>query len=136
MADILSTPLPPAHLLAPRGASAPERPPEDDLRSACRDFESLFLALLLEQMQATVSKDGLLSSGVAGDIFNSFWAQEVARAGAHTSPLGIADLLMASFARSAPTAPDGTPKDLSPDDRIDNWWAPEGPPGPRRRTGT
>lgn len=136
MAAILSTPLPPAHLLAPQGASSPDRPSEDDLRSACREFESLFLALLLEQMQATVPKNGLLSSGAAGDIFNSLWAQEVARAGAHTSPLGIADLLMASFARSAPTSPTSTPKALPPDDRIDNWRAPESPPAPRRRTGT
>ena len=136
MAAILSTPLPPAHLLAPRGASSPDRPPEGDLRAACREFESLFLALLLEQMQATVPKDGLLSSGAAGDIFNSFWAQEVARAGAHSSPLGIGDLLMASFERSTPTSPTSTPKALSTYDRIDSWWAPESPLAPRRRTGT
>ena len=136
MAAILSTPFPPAHLLAPRGASSQEQAPEGDLRAACREFESLFLALLLEQMQATVPKDGLLSSGAAGDIFNSFWAQEVARAGAHSSPLGIGDLLMASFERPAPTSPTSTPKALSTYDRIDNWWAPESPPAPRRRTGT
>ena len=136
MVAMLSTPLPPAHLFGPRGASSADRPPDGDLRAACREFESLFLSLLLEQMQATVPKDGLLSSGAAGDIFNSFWAQEVARASAHSSPLGIGDLLMASFEPPAPTSPTATPKDLSPYDRIDNWWAPESPPAPRRRTGT
>jgi flagellar protein FlgJ len=68
--------------------------PGADLRRACEEFEGMFLGLLLQQMRATLPRGGLLSGGTAGDIFQSLWTQEVARAGARSSRLGIADLLM------------------------------------------
>ncbi len=69
------------------------------LPDACREFESLFLGLLLRQMRATVSRSPLLPTGAAGDIFDFLWTREIARAGAHRSPLGIADALSAALSK-------------------------------------
>jgi len=55
----------------------------------------MFLGLLLRQMQATLpTSGGVLSLGVAGDIFESLWAQEIGRVAGQSSPLGLTDLLV------------------------------------------
>jgi flagellar protein FlgJ len=81
------------------------------LRRACQEFEGVFLGLLLQEMRRTLPRGGLLSGGTAGEIFQSLWAQEVARAGAGRSSVGISDMLMAFFARPAggPADPGGGP---------------------------
>ena len=63
------------------------------LREACEEFEAVFLAMLFREMKADGMRDDLLSGGIGGDIFNGMWSEELARAGARSSPLGIADLL-------------------------------------------
>lgn len=71
----------------------------DRLQRACQEFEGLFLGLLMREMQATVPQSGFLALGTAGETFQSLWGQEVGRAAARSSPLGIADLLMKSLSR-------------------------------------
>ncbi len=69
-------------------------PASERLRSACQDFEALFLGMLLHEMQSTVPKSGVLPLGTGGEIYQSLWAQEVGRAAARSSPLGIATMLL------------------------------------------
>ncbi|MGD0113972.1 MAG: rod-binding protein [Armatimonadota bacterium] len=114
MAELVAAPLcgPPQ---APPAAQ-PQRPPSADrnaaasaaplkhgrsgdrdderLRSACQDFEALFLGMLFREMQSTVPKSGVLPLGTGGEIYQSLWAQEVGRAAARSSPLGIATMLL------------------------------------------
>ena len=75
---------------------APEPRPQT-VRGACEEFESLFLALLMREMRSTVPRNGLFSAGVAGDIFDSLWIQEISRAASRSSPLRIADTLVAAL---------------------------------------
>jgi len=77
-----------------------DRPPEDRerLRSACQEFEALFLAMLFREMQSTAPGGGALPLGTGGQIYQSLWAQEVSRAAARSSPLGIATTLLDALA--------------------------------------
>jgi len=70
--------------------------PQDDtrLRDQCQEFEALFLGMLFREMQSTVPKSGVLPLGTGGEIYQSLWAQEVGRAAARSSPLGIATMLL------------------------------------------
>ena len=69
------------------------RPKQAKLRDACEGFEAIFLTLLFREMKATAPREGLLSGDVGGEIFDAMWVEELARAGARSSPLGIADML-------------------------------------------
>jgi flagellar protein FlgJ len=73
--------------------------PESDpgLREACQEFEAVFLGLMLRQMWATVPRNGVLTLGTAGEVFESLWMEELARCGARTSPLGLARLVAESL---------------------------------------
>jgi len=82
--------------------------PPTSLRRACEEFESLFLALLLRQMRATVPSGGALAPGAGRQLFDALWVQEIGRAAARSSPLGIADTLEAHLAGPAPKGPHAT----------------------------
>jgi flagellar protein FlgJ len=71
------------------------------LREQCQEFEALFLGMLFREMQSTVPKKGLLPLGTGGEIYQSLWAQEVGRAAARSSPLGIATMLLRSLSHGA-----------------------------------
>lgn len=75
-------------------------PPDPALRAACSEFESIFLSLLFRQMRSTVPSGGILPRGAAEDIFDSLWTQEISRLSAHSSPLRIADALVAALSSS------------------------------------
>ena len=77
--------------------------PDDSLRAACREFEGVFLGVLLQQMEATVPRSGLLPLGSSGEMFRSLWVQEVGRLASASSPLGLADLLVRSLSSPAPS---------------------------------
>ena len=90
------------------------QPADPDLRAACTEFESIFLSLLFRQMRSTVPSGGILPRGAAEDIFDSLWTQEISRLSARSSPLRIADALVAAL--SSP-ASDETPPALKPTPR-------------------
>lgn len=101
---MFSTILPPAPV-PPSSLHTPT-----DLHTACQEFESLFLALLLRQMQATVPRAAILPSGPGRRLFDSLWLQEISRTAARSSPLGIADLLEARLAGRLSDTPHPEPK--------------------------
>ena len=70
---------------------------EGALREACEEFEGLFVAMLFRAMRATVPREGLLSGGSAGEIFDSMWSEEVGRAAARSGPLGIGEMLLGAL---------------------------------------
>ena len=57
---------------------------DDKAEKIAKDFESVLLYKLMEQMQRTVGESGLLSSGISKQVKGIFWfylAQEVADSG-------------------------------------------------------
>lgn len=61
------------------------------LEKACRDFESIFVNLMLQEMRRTVPKDGLLNGGLGADIYTSMMDSEMAKTITQQRGLGLAD---------------------------------------------
>ena len=77
------------------------------LKQACRDFESIFLGYLLQSMRKTVSKGGLLDSGLEGEIFQEMMDAELCKAAANTSATGVAEMIYKQLSDTLPKQDSG-----------------------------
>jgi peptidoglycan hydrolase FlgJ len=68
-----------------------------DLKSACRELESLFISQLLKEMRATVHKSGLMDGGQGEEMFTSIMDAELSKTIASNGGLGISDQLYAQL---------------------------------------
>ena len=65
----------------------------ESLEAVARQFEGLFLQMLLKSMRATTSGDPLLG-GAGGDVIQSLFDQQISLELGQTSGIGIADLMI------------------------------------------
>ncbi len=81
-----------------RKASAKGQDPEA-LRSAAREFESLFLHQLFKSMRQTVLKDedSLLDAGMGGEMFTDMLDMEYAKQSAAQGGIGLAEIVAQQF---------------------------------------
>jgi flagellar protein FlgJ len=63
------------------------------LKNACRDFESLFVNHMLNQMRRTVPQDGLFGGGQAEKMYTSMMDSEVAKEISRQRGLGLAPMM-------------------------------------------
>ena len=66
----------------------------DAMESACRDFESLFMNYMLQEMRKTIPQDGLLDGGAGEKIYTSMLDSAVAKEVANQRSIGLSDMLM------------------------------------------
>lgn len=80
-------------------ASGPKEHDRQDLSRVAREFEGVFLNILVQSMRSTVPESGLMGSGGATQVYRQLHDAELARALAGTGDgLGIARLLEEQFA--------------------------------------
>ncbi len=72
---------------------APDQQRETQLRKACRDFESIFVNYMMKQMRKTVTKDGLIGSSQAQQLYTSMLDGEVAKNVSQERGMGLAAML-------------------------------------------
>lgn len=77
------------------------RSEKQDLLSACRDFEAIFLAQLMAQMRRTVPKGGILPHGTAESIFQAQLDAQICRNISRKGSLGLAELLYRSLSQQS-----------------------------------
>ncbi len=77
-----------------RAASVPDQARDAEVKEAAREFEALFVAYLLKVMRETIEESELAGGGLGRGIYTELFDQEVARAVARRSPLGISDILL------------------------------------------
>ncbi len=65
-----------------------------DLKSACKEFESLFIEQMLKQMRRSMIKSGFLDGGIQEDIYQELFDQQVARELSRGKGIGLADRLL------------------------------------------
>lgn len=70
-----------------------------DLRKASQEFESYFLSHMLKVMRETVPK-GALTENKMGDMFYSFYDQEIGRRAAQSGGIGLSEYVLAAVARN------------------------------------
>lgn len=69
-----------------------------DLRTACSEFESLFLNKMLQNMRRTIPESGLLDGGMQEDIYTGLFDEQVARAVARGKGMGLGEMLFRRLA--------------------------------------
>lgn len=80
-------------------AGGPKEHDRRDLARVAREFEGVFLNILVQSMRSTVPESGLMGSGGATEVYRQLHDTELARALAGTGDgLGIARLLEEHFA--------------------------------------
>ena len=64
------------------------------LEEACKEFESLFINLVMKQMRKTVTKSGLIDGGMGEEIFTGMMDEEIAKQIASRQGLGLRGALI------------------------------------------
>ncbi len=67
---------------------------------AARDFESVFVSMMLKSMRTTVGKNKILSAGHGGEVFQDLQDLQFSQATAHQGRgIGIADMLIRQYSK-------------------------------------
>lgn len=82
-----------------------------DLLKASQQFESYFVSYLLKVMRETVPQ-GELTANKMGEMFYSFYDEEIGTRAAQSGSLGLSDYVLAAFSRNEDLA--RSPSNLSP----------------------
>lgn len=97
----------PAGLARPAAAGARgfdaalANPPEKKAMDAARDFEAMFLRILLSEMRSTVVKSGLFGKGLATDIYEDMLFSQIADTLAAAKPgTGVKETIYNAIIRS------------------------------------
>lgn len=91
--------------LIPSAHRAPGAPPPADtperkkLQQAVRDFEAIFIGMMLKQAEASATASDPLSQGPGASIFRDMLADERAKAMAQSGGLGLAEGLYRELAQ-------------------------------------
>ena len=70
-----------------------------DLRKASQEFESYFVSYLLKVMRETVPQ-GELTANKMGEMFYSFYDEEIGKRAAQAGGIGLSDYVLAAVARN------------------------------------
>lgn len=81
-----------------KNTKAPEDPQK--LMEVCKEFESIFLNMMLQQMRKTVPDGGLVEKSYARDLYESLQDEEVAKEMAKGGGIGLAQELYKQLSRT------------------------------------
>ncbi|MDX9703177.1 MAG: rod-binding protein [Candidatus Auribacterota bacterium] len=68
-------------------------------QEVAKNFESLFVNLLLQQMRKTIPKSDLIDGGHGQEIWEDMFYEEISKQATQNNSLGISELLMKEFQR-------------------------------------
>lgn len=66
---------------------------EKQLKAVCKQFESLFVSMLMRQMRASIPKSGLIDGGNAEAMFQDMQDEQFAREVGGSGAFGLGDVL-------------------------------------------
>lgn len=81
----------------------PPAPADENRRAladACRQFESIFIEMLLERMRATIPESGLVEKRFDSKVYESMFDEQLARVMAGSGGLGLARQLYEQLSKS------------------------------------
>jgi flagellar protein FlgJ len=74
----------------------------EEMKKACKDFESLFVSHLLKEMRNTVPQNDLFGGGPAEKIYTAMLDGEVAKHVSHQRGIGLAEMLYDQVVKNGP----------------------------------
>lgn len=87
------------------------------IKDVCKEFESLFINMLLKQMRNTIPDGGLIEKSQAREMFESMLDEKISLEIAEGGGLGIADMMVKNLTSSYDTFTDTS--DSESTDEID-----------------
>jgi len=84
---------------APKSGAVLDAKGKARLQKAVKDFEAIFMGMMMKSMRSTVPKDGESGESFGGDVMESLFDQEVAKRMAGRSNLGLAEMLYRSITK-------------------------------------
>jgi len=66
---------------------------EKELKDACMGFEKIFLQMMYKYMKKMVPDSGLISKGLAEDIFESMLDEKLMEEASRSGSFGLADMI-------------------------------------------
>lgn len=73
---------------------------DEELMDACRDFEAVFIHMMLKEMRKTIPKNGFVEKSTASKIFEDMFDEEIAKEiSKKDEGLGIAKMMYEQFKR-------------------------------------
>lgn len=89
--------------VAPKAAN----PKEQELRKVSRDFESVFIGMLMKSMRQTINKSKMFSSGKGGEMFEGLLDTNIStQAASGGKGIGIADVIYRKLLKNVRTTGD------------------------------
>jgi soluble lytic murein transglycosylase-like protein len=76
------------------------------LQKAVKDFEAIFMGMMMNSMRSTVPRDAASGESFGNDVMESLFDAEVAKRMAGRSNLGLAEMLYRSITKESLSAPD------------------------------
>ncbi|HET6419128.1 MAG TPA: rod-binding protein [Geobacteraceae bacterium] len=89
---------------AATGGSKPEPSEKDRIaaKKVAKDFEALFVGIMIKSMRDTVVNDDMTYGGHGEDVYRSLLDQEYAKAVSENHSLGLADRIEKELLKSLP----------------------------------
>lgn len=82
------------------------------MKKVCKDFESIFLNMILKNMRSTVPQDSLFDDSSSIDTFQGMLDEQYADAMSKKG-IGLADMMYKQLSRETGLSTDGTSKKLN-----------------------
>ncbi len=79
--------------------SAQNSSDDEKLRSTCKQFESIFVNMLMENMRRTVGDGGLVEKSQAREIFEGMLDEEIAKEVSRGEGIGLAKMMYAQLSK-------------------------------------
>ena len=86
-------------ILAGKASEVERQVERGEIRKASQEFEAYFLSYLLKMMRETVPK-GALTSNRMGEMFYTFYDEEIGKRAAQAGGIGLSQYILASIAEN------------------------------------
>ncbi|MEZ0537262.1 rod-binding protein [Caldicellulosiruptoraceae bacterium PP1] len=72
---------------------------KEKLKDLCNQFESLLLSQVFKEMRQSIPKSDLIKTGIADDIFNEMFIDEVSQKSSEQGGIGLSKMLYDAMVR-------------------------------------
>ncbi|AOY75595.1 rod-binding protein [Clostridium formicaceticum] len=76
------------------------------LMEACKEFEAIFLNMMMQQMRRTVTEDSFIEKSYGREIYEGMQDEEIAKEMARGEGIGLAKQLYQQLSRNIKTSPE------------------------------
>ena len=88
---------------------------ERQAKDACKEFEALFINMMLKELRATVNKSGLMDGGKAEELYTSLMDTQMSREMAAQGGIGLAEMLYRQMMEASGSRKPGPDTKSTPD---------------------